>query len=155
MQFSSKEDIEAPIEAVFAAVSDFDLFERSSIRRGIEVQRVDDGAPVAPGMAWDAKFDMRGKQRELHLTLTRYDPPEAMEFDSDSAGLNGVMTVELVALSPRRTRMSIVLNLTPKTLPARLFLQSLKLAKGNLTKRFKKKIGEFAKTVEDRQVRSA
>ena len=155
MQFSSKEDIEAPIEAVFQAISDFEQFERSAIRRGIEVQRVDDAAPVAPGLAWNTAFDMRGKRRDLHLTLTGYQPPEAMEFTSESAGLGGVMTVELVALSPRRTRLGIVLTLTPKTLPARLFLQSLKLAKGNLTKRFKKKVGEFAKAVEERQPRSA
>lgn len=155
MQFSSKEDIEAPIEAVFAALSDFEQFERSSIRRGIEVQRVDDAAPVAPGLAWDAAFDLRGKRRALHLSLTRYDPPEAMEFSSESAGLSGIMTVELVALSPRRTRLKTVLKLSPRTLSARLFLQSLKLAKANLTRRFKAKVAEFAKTVEDRQPRSA
>lgn len=155
MQFSSKEDIEAPIEAVFEAISDFDLFERSSIRRGIEVHRVDDAAPVAPGLAWDAAFDLRGKRRQLHLTLTRLDPPEAMEITSESSGLCGDMTVELVALSPRRTRLEIALKLTPRTLSARLFLQSLKLAKANLTRRFKHRVADFAKSVEERQVRSA
>lgn len=153
MQFSSKEDIEAPIEAVFTAISDFEQFERSAIRRGIEVQRLDDAAPVAPGLAWKAAFEMRGKRRDLDLGLTRYDAPEAMEFSTESSGLNGVLQVELVALSPRRTRLGIVLNLTPKTLAARLFLQSLKLAKANLTKRFKQKVAEFAKSVEDRRPR--
>ncbi|MDX2484394.1 MAG: SRPBCC family protein [Pseudodonghicola sp.] len=155
MQFSSKEDIDAPIEAVFAAISDFEMFERSVIRRGIEVERVDDTAAVAPGLAWDAAFDLRGKRRKLHLTLSRYDSPEGVGFESESAGLTGLMSVDLVALSPRRTRMAITLNLAPKTLSARLFLQSLKLAKGNLTKRFKLKVADFAKSVEDRQTSSA
>ena len=155
MKFSSKEDIEAPIEAVFAAVSDFESFERSAIRRGIEVHRVDESAPVAPGLAWDAAFDLRGKRRNLRLTLTEHTPPESMRFDSESAGLDGVMTVDLVALSPRRTRLGIALELAPKTLSARLFLQSLKLAKSNLTKRFKLRVADFAKTVEERQGRSA
>jgi len=154
MQFSSKEDIEAPIEDVFAALSEFETFERSAIRRGIEVQRIDESAPVAPGMAWDAAFDLRGKRRKLHLTLTDYDPPETMRFESQSTGLTGVMSFELVALSPRRTRLSVVLNLAPKTLSARLFLQSLKLAKANLTKRYKLRVAEFAKHIEERQTRS-
>lgn len=151
MQFSSKEDIDAPIEEVFAAVSDFDAFERSAIRRGVEVQRVDEAAPVAPGMAWDAAFDLRGKRRELHLVLSKMAAPEEMEFESESSGLTGVMTIELVALSPQRTRLAMVLNLAPKTLSARLFLQSLKLAKTSLTKRFKLKVAEFAKSIEDKR----
>ncbi|TDK42435.1 SRPBCC family protein [Antarcticimicrobium luteum] len=155
MKFSSKEDIDAPIEAVFDAISDFEMFERSAIRRGIEVQRADEAAAVAPGLVWNAVFELRGKRRDLRLQLVEWDRPNGMKFDSESAGLNGDFTVELVALSPRRTRMSVVLALSPKTLPARLFLQSLKLAKANLTKRFKVKVADFAKSVEERQTRSA
>lgn len=155
MQFSSKEDIEAPIEAVFTALSEFESFERSAIRRGIEVNRVDETAPLAAGMAWDAVFDLRGKRRNLHLTLSEYDPPNGMRFDSESFGLEGRLTIDLVALSPKRTRMAMVLHLSPKTLSARLFLQSLKLAKANLTKRFKLRVAEFAKGIEDRKSRMA
>ena len=150
MQFSSKEDIEAPIETVFAALSEFEVFERSAIRRGIEVQRADEAAPNAAGLIWNAAFDMRGKKRDLKLTLTEYDPPNGMRFDSESFGLGGEMLIDLVALSPRRTRMSLSLTLSPKTLSARLFLQSLKLAKASLTSRFEQKAKEFAKGIEAR-----
>lgn len=155
MQFSSKEDIEAPISAVFTMLSEFEIHERSAIRRGIEVQRQHPDAPDEAGLIWDAKFSLRGKPRDMRLTLTEFDPPNAMQFDGKSQGLDGKVIVELVALSPRRTRMSVVLNLAPKTLSARLLVQSLKLAKSNLTKRFKFKVADYAKNIEDRHSRMA
>ncbi|MDK3017004.1 SRPBCC family protein [Pseudodonghicola flavimaris] len=155
MKFSSKEDIEAPIEAVFAALSEFESFERSAIRRGIEVQRVNENAGIGAGMAWKAAFDLRGKRRNLDLKLVEYTPPTGMRLESESFGLTGDFQIELVALSPKRTRMAITLTLSPKNLSARLFLQSLKLAKANLTKRFKLKAAEFAKSLEDRKTRMA
>ena len=155
MQFSSKEDIEAPIDDVFAMVSEFETYERSAIRRGIEVQRLKETAANDIGLTWDVQFTLRGKPRDVRLELTGYDPPISMRIEADSQGLDGTLTVELVALSPRRTRLAVVLNLAPKTLSARLLVQSLKLAKGNLTKRFKLKVAEYASNMEDRHSRMA
>ena len=45
--------------------------------------------------------------------------------------------------------------MSPKSLSARLLLQSLKLAKSNLTRRFKLRVTEFAEDVEDRYRKSA
>ncbi len=149
MQFSSKEDIEAPIQEVFAFLSDLESFERSAIRRGVDVQRLDDLQHTAVGMTWQANFSMRGKKRSVKLWLETFDPPLAMTFPYESNGVNGYLGVELIALSRRRTRMSVVLNLKPKTLSARLLVQSLRLAKANLTKRFKLRVAEFAKRVEE------
>lgn len=150
MKFSGREDIEAPVEAVFEMVSEFESFERSAIRRGIEVQRVDETAPKGVGMAWDSRFTLRGSQRELHLVLKQYEPPSLMRFESFSKGVNGVATVELLALSPRRTRLGFDLELKANSLAARLVLQSMKLARRNLERRFKLRMAEFAKDLEDR-----
>ena len=155
MQFTSKEDIEAPIEQVFAMLSEFESFERSAIRRGIEVIRTDQNTAPAAGYAWNARFKMRGKMRDLNLNLVSYEHPTVMRFESDSHGLAGVMVLDLMALSPKRTRMAVSLELNPKTLSARLLVQSLKLAKGNLTKRFKLKVAEYAKGMEERHSRMA
>lgn len=153
MQFSSKEDIDAPADEVFAMLSEFESFERAAIRRGIEVERLQDASAPAVGMAWHAAFVLRGKRREAQITLETYDRPNALRFGTTSQGLDGFLEVELVPLSPRRTRMAVVLNLKPRTLPGRLLIQSLRLAKSNLTKRFKLKVADYAKGLEDRHRR--
>lgn len=155
MQFSSKEDIEVPIGEVFTLLSDFETYERSAIRRGIEVQRVDEFAPEAVGLSWDVRYLLRGKRRDVRLTLTEFESPIIMRIEADSNGLDGVLMLELLALSPGRTRMSVKLNLAPKTLSARLLVQSLKLTKGNLNKRFKIRVADYAKGIEDRRSRTA
>ncbi|SLN15905.1 hypothetical protein TRL7639_00277 [Falsiruegeria litorea R37] len=153
MQFSGKEDIEAPIQNVFAAVSEFESFERSAIRRGIEVQRVDTSHPVASGLAWDTSFNLRGKPRDMQITLAEFAEPSLMRFDSRSKGINGDCVIELLALSPRRTRLSVDIKLSANTLAARLFLQSLKLARSSLNKKFKLRLADMAKEIERRQSR--
>lgn len=155
MNFSAKEDIEAPIEYVFAELSDFQAFERSALRRGAEVQRVVDKPQPAVGIAWDVSFKLRGKPRELQMELTGYAPPQGMVLSSRSPSMGGSLTVDLVALSRNRTRMGLDIDLQPKTLSSRLLVQSLKLARSNLTKRFRLRVANFAKDMEDRYKRQA
>jgi len=155
MKFSSKEDIEAPIDQVFAILSDFEIFERAAIRRGADVHRRDDLPEPGVGMRWEASFMMRGKQRDAVVDLVTYDRPNEMVFESRAGGLEGFLDIDLVALSPRRTRLSVNFEVKPKTLPARLLVQSMKLAKTNLTKRFKLRVATFARDIEERCSRLA
>ncbi|MBJ6372373.1 SRPBCC family protein [Sedimentitalea arenosa] len=155
MQFSTREDIDAPIDAVFAMVSDARRFERSAIRRGADVARTrGEGAPTI-GSTWRVRFPMRGKHRNLEVVVIDCEPPNAMTFSGVSQGIDGRLTLDLIALSPHRTRMALVVNMAPKSIAARLFLQSLKLAKTTLTKRYKLRIAEFARTLERRYRDSA
>ncbi|MBY5934625.1 SRPBCC family protein [Tateyamaria omphalii] len=155
MKFSAREDVAAPIEAVFEALNDFDGFERQAMRRGADIRRTDPLTQPGVGMQWDVAFRMRGRQREMTLKMIRYDAPNEMVFDVKSAGVTGTFSVELLALSRSRTRMALGLELTPLTLSARLFVQSLKLAKTSLNKRFKLRVADYAKGLEDRLQRSA
>ena len=154
MKFSSKEDIEASIEQVFALVSDFAALERAALRRGAEVQRTDSLHKPGVGMSWTAAFMARGRQRKLDIVMTTYEPPHAMRFDSVAQGLHSNMTVELVALSRGRTRLSVDLELKPKSISARLFVQSLKLARNNLNKKFHLRMADYASDLEDRARRA-
>ena len=154
MKFSTREDIEAPIAYVFAQASDFGAFERRALRQGAEVQRKGDGE-VAAGTAWDVAFDFRGRPRRVTATLTAFDPPNGMVIESVSDGLDAITEVDLIALSQSRTRVMVSIDLKARTLTARLLLQSLKLAKTRLGKRFKGRVVDFCEDVEDRYRREA
>lgn len=154
MKFSTKEDIEAPIEQVFGLVSDFEALERAALRRGAEVQRTDSLRKPGIGMSWTASFIARGRQRQLNIEMTEYEPPHGMRFHSVAQGLETDMKVELVALSRGRTRLSIDLELKPKSISARLLVQSLKLARTNLNKKFHLRMADYARDLEDRAKRT-
>ncbi|MEO1778119.1 MAG: SRPBCC family protein [Pseudomonadota bacterium] len=155
MKFSARDDIEAPIEDVFAALSDFEAFERQAMRRGAEVQRVDDSLQPTVGAAWRVAFTLRGRRRDMNLQLVRYEAPSEMVFTATSQGMDATFTIELMALSRARTRMAVALELKPLNLASRLLVQSLKLAKSNLNQRFKQRVADYAKTLEERLKRSA
>lgn len=152
MQFTAREDIAAPLGHVFARVTDFAAFERAALRRGAEVRRLDSRTTSGAGMAWHARFSLRGRQREIETELTGYDPPNGIAVEMRSPALEGALMVDLVALSRERTRLTVSLTVKPRTLAARLMLQSLKLARGNIARRFRGRIAHFAQEIEDRFV---
>jgi hypothetical protein len=150
MKFSTRQDIEAPIEFVFSQITDFDRFERQGLRRGVEVSREDPSGAPGLGSTWKIRATFRGKPRNIVSELTAYEAPSSLTLLSETNGLTIESEVGLLALSPRRTRMTIGIELKPVSLTGRLLIQSLKFAKSTLNARFTKRAGEFATTVEDR-----
>ena len=73
-----------------------------------------------------------------------------MNFLSTSQALTADVAVELVALSRKRTRLQMTIDLKPQNLSARLLVQSLKLARANLTRKFKLGMANYAKSLEER-----
>ena len=153
MELTTREDIEAPIDEVFRAVSDFDGFERAILRRGAEVVRTDELAEPGIGMRWDASFDYRGKRRKGELELVSFEAPGRIAVSGKSSGLDVIMEVELVEMAPSRTRMDIRTRLAPVSVTGRLLLQPLKLARGALLKKYRQRIAGFAGRIEDRYER--
>jgi uncharacterized protein YndB with AHSA1/START domain len=138
MKFSTREDISAPIEQVYDALVDFDAFERAVLRRGLDAVRVDNLSAPGVGMQWKSKFKFRGKPRNMISEVTALDRPERFVLTSQVSGLDAVVSLDLLALSPRQTRVSLDVEIKPTSLSSRLFLQSLRLAKAGLNRRFKK-----------------
>ena len=154
MKFSTKEDLEVPIDTVFEMLSDFEGFERAAMRHGAEIARLDPAAPVGVGLAWRVKAAIRGRQRKFLVHLSEFERPSQMAFEAESDAMKGLFLVELVALSRNRTRMRMALDVRPQTLAARLMMQSAKLARNTLNRRYKTRIAHFAEDMEDRHKRS-
>lgn len=151
MKLSKRQDIEAPLATVFEAVSNFPSIERAALRRGIEVARMDDLPSPGPGMAWTAKAPIRGRMRDIAIRLTGYQPATELRLVAEASGITADVTVDLMELSRGRTRMQVGIDLRATTIPARILLQSAKLAKSSLERRFARRLAEFAADIESRQ----
>nr|WP_319947180.1 SRPBCC family protein [uncultured Shimia sp.] len=155
MEFKSKQDLEIPLNDVFDMLSDFDRHERLAMRRGVDIARKDSPRQAGLGTAWDISFLFRGKQRHLDLEVTNFDAPQGLGLQAIMQGLESAISVELVALSRTKTRMNVVAEMKPKTLSARLLVQSFKLARGNINKRFNKRLAAQARDMEARYTQMA
>ena len=150
MKLSTREDIAAPIEAVFKHISDFGWFERAAMRRGAEVVRSDKIKEPGAGMSWHAEFPFRGRDRKADVDLTHYAPPNEMTLQMRAAGLEVHCAIDLMAMSRSRTRMNVTMEAIPRTIPARLMIQSAKLARTSIQKRYRRRIAEYAAELEER-----
>jgi carbon monoxide dehydrogenase subunit G len=146
MKFSAREDIEVPVAGVWAVLTDYEGFERAALRRGAEVQRKDVGGTPT----WAAAFVFRGKRRSMTIRQDRAEAPAVLAFSGESRQVEGTIVIELLELGPRRTRMTITTEVRPLSLAARLFLQSLKLARGRLIKRYQTRVAQLATMIEAR-----
>lgn len=155
MKISRREDIEAPLDVVYREVTDFAAFERSALRRGVEVSRLDDLGHTGPGNVWAARATVRNKPREFSIRLASWTPDTALVLDIDSSGFLATMNVDLVELSRTHTRLQVGVEVKAVTMTSRLLLQSAKLAKSSLEKRFAKRVGDFARDIELRHRKAA
>lgn len=150
MKLVTRQDIEAPIDFVHAQISDFEMWERAALRRGAEVTRDNPDRPPGPGTFWDTKFRFRGRERVVRITLTRHDPGQHLGFDAIGPSAEAAMTLDLVELGPRRTRVVVGVQIKPRTLAARLFLQGLKLAGKRVQQRFDGRVAKLAAEIQGR-----
>jgi len=147
MKFSGREDISAPSAVVFQQLTDYDTHERAAMRRGVQVRRIDGLAETGIGMTWSTKVRFRGRARHMTVELIEIINDEILVYRLDGSGLAGTFSLDLLALSPRKTRVAVALEFKPKNLTGRLLMQSLRILKPNLNRRFQARIRETARVL--------
>jgi uncharacterized membrane-anchored protein len=148
MKFNTKQDVEAPVAFVFAYLTDFDFWERSAMRRGAQVQRHDNADGSGVGMSWAATFPFRGKARNVTVTVLQLAGPNKLKIGFQSPAIEGFVNADLVEMSAKRTRMHITLEFTPRNLTARLFVQSMRLARARLNRKYAMRVTQLTTDLE-------
>ncbi len=150
MKLVAKYDVEAPAAFVFAQLSDFDGWERAAMRRGADVMRVDKLTRVAPGMTWDTQFRYRGKDRAATIRLDAITPTSALALTGMSAIVDGMVQIDILDLAAKRTRVEVRLEIKPKTIAARIYVQSLRLARARVERSFAQRVALLTSEIETR-----
>ena len=107
MKLVAKYDVEAPVDFVFAQIADFDGWERAAMRRGADVTRTDRLRAVGPGMGWAVQFRYRGKDRNSNIRLDGITPTSNVALTGISVLADGVMSIDLLDLAAKRTRIEV------------------------------------------------
>jgi Polyketide cyclase / dehydrase and lipid transport len=151
MKLTAKTDIEAPASMVYASLIDHDWWEREVTRRGVEVERPAGSPASGVGAAWRLTVPFRGKVRKLLVRVEEMTPEARLVFAVDGQTVEGSSLIEVLPMSPRRTRLRLSLEVKPKTLSARLFLNTLRLAKGKVQARLEKRVEQLGAQIAAHQ----
>ena len=116
--------IAAPADLVFAAVADVEHFARAVE----DIERVEFVSETRAGLGTRFRETrvMRGREATVELEITEFAPPERVRFLSEAGGVQWDTVFEVTAAGDGSTRMSMVMEATPLTFMARLFMPLMK-----------------------------
>jgi len=148
MQFKAWEDVDAPLDYTFQRFTDFAKFEDAARDQGAEIRRVDNFVTPAEGVKWRGSVEVRGKTRGIEAELTRLADGEQVMLEARIGGMEVHYQMDFDALTDAATRVSVLTELKPRTLAARLIIQSAKLARGKIKQRIDGRLARFGNEVE-------
>lgn len=148
MRFTSVQDINAPLDHVFMQISDFDSYEAYAMRIGAQIERTDNLPGKQAGLAWNFQGELRGKMREVDIDLLEYTPNRYLKLNCISSGVAALVEMETIALTPKQARLKVSIEVTARSISARLVLQSAKLAKNSLKRKFNHRVWNYANHIE-------
>ena len=150
MKLTAKTDLEVPAAFVFSSLTDHRSWEREAIRNGVEIERPPGSPDSGPGAEWRIRGHFRGKARKVLLRIDELTPDQRLALSMDSPSVEGTSRVEVMVLSPRRSRVRVDVEVKPKTLAARLFINTMRLAKGRVQAKFENRLGQLGARIKDR-----
>ncbi len=151
--------IDAPQEAVFAAVSDFP--NAASMIEGINsvemLSAANDGTPIGVGTRFKESRTMMGKEAVEEMEVTEYDPPRAYTLSAVSCGVKFDSRVTCLEENPGEgrgggCRVSYDIKTEPQTLMAKVVSPIMgAMMKGTMRKAMEKDLADIKRHVEGAQ----
>jgi len=152
MEFSAEHDIRAPIDFVYAQITDFAALETYIMSAGAFVERTDELDEFGPGLRSRLEGNLRGKQRVIDSELKELTEKEALAYELRSKDLTTQMLIDVISLDRTTTRLSCRIQPEAHSISARLILQSARLAQRTLEKRLTKRLSTYGGSLEDRYI---
>jgi hypothetical protein len=122
VKFKVADDVEAPVDWVWAGFTDFAAIEADIRAREADLSRVGDWKEAALGVAWRGSVPVRGKHRTIDARIAGFVPEERLLVESQIGGMACTYEVTFAPLAGGSTRVSVILELKASTLSARLLL---------------------------------
>ena len=116
--------IAAPQDKVFAAVAEVEQFSRAV--EGIERVEFVTDTRTGLGTRFRETRLMRGREATVELEITEFASPERVRFLSEAGGVRWDSVFTVSAARGGNTRLTLVMEATPLTLPARLMVPLMK-----------------------------
>ncbi|MEM0976860.1 MAG: SRPBCC family protein [Pseudomonadota bacterium] len=145
MELNAKQDIDVPIDFVYASMVDFSAHERRATAAGYTLKRDVAGPEV---WSWSVRFEWRGRLRDLQFSAGDFQKPEHFALSGKSENIDLYVDVKLIRLAPSLTRVRLKMSLKGKSLKARLMIQSARLAKKTVIKRLASRMRGVAREIE-------
>lgn len=150
MKLTAKTDLDVPVGFVFDALADQGSWVAMARARGAEIEPATDRPAAGIGAGWDLRFRYRGKMRKVQVWLEDLQTDQLLAYAFASQAFEGSALIEVTALSARRSRLRVGLTVKPGTLAARLFLNTLRLARRKVQARYDKRLGQLADVITTR-----
>lgn len=146
MNLSATDRIAAPRDAVYRHYVDYQHMEALAEGRGAEITRK--GGPAFDTLAWDIRAPFRGRVWELSAFIAESVQAERVVVTSRGGSFGGSLTLTFADDEQGGTEVRSALTIGSNSIPAGVLLTSLRLAQGELQRRFESRMKGFAERVQ-------
>lgn len=145
MKFSTRENLDIPADELFDRASDFQRLERVLSHRGAQLTRIDPATDPGTGIGWNIGFDLRGKPRQVRMDVVSFNRPEGYTMRGASDLFDIEIVVTVIGFSAQKSRLMVEMEVKPRNMRARLIMQTARLGKAQLDKKYAARISEFVR----------
>lgn len=142
MKIGASRDFKRARGKVFDSFADPAQMDKVFGEQGANLRRE---GPGGPGTVWHLDVVSGGKTRPMVITLVDMEKSEAMRMRVTSEMVDADVAFAFADLPERGCQVSAEIDLAPRTLTARVAIQTLRLAKGKVEQKIQRALMALGK----------
>ncbi|MCF6305106.1 MAG: SRPBCC family protein [Rhodobacteraceae bacterium] len=135
MKFDYKTTVNAPVEFVFARLTDFEKFEKVGFGNISKFKPIGDIAAPEIGAKWKLRSEFQGRQRSFSLQLRELIENKSVVLGNGSDKFDVEASFGLAKIDDENTGFIFEINSSAKTITGRLIMQTMQLARSRIEKK--------------------